>query len=74
LQAVWLFNDQILTSDEHSWFLVFRSGFEPVPGDYEISAETGEFPAGPAVPEPCTLVLFGLGGAMMLIRRKKLVR
>lgn len=69
LRATWLFNDQILTSDEHSWFLIFRSDSAPVTGNYEISA--GEFPA---VPEPCTLMLFGLGGAMMFIRRKKLVR
>lgn len=69
LQAVWLFNDQVLTTDEHSWFLIFSSDSEPVAGNYEISA--GEFPA---VPEPCTLALFGLGGAMMFIRRKKLVR
>lgn len=71
LQAVWLFTDQILTSDEHSWFLMFSSDSAPVTGNYEISAETGDFPA---VPEPCTLMLFGLGGAMMFIRRKKLVR
>jgi hypothetical protein len=71
LEAVWLFADQILMRDEHSWLLVFSSDSAPVPGNYEISAESGEFPA---VPEPVTLTLLGFGGALAFIRRRKSVR
>jgi len=69
LKAVWLFDGGVLTSGEHSWFLVFSSDSAPVPGDYEISAESGEFPA---VPEPTVITLLGLGSAILFARRKRL--
>jgi len=71
LQAVWIFANQILMRDEHSWFLVFSSDSSPVPGDYEIDAEYGEVPAPAAVPEPITVILFGIGGALTICARRR---
>lgn len=68
LEAVWLFAGQILMRDEHSWFLVFSSDSAPVLGDFEISAEGGDFPA---VPEPGMLTLLGIGGAMIFTKRRR---
>ena len=71
VKAVWGFGAEILVADEHSWFLVFSSDRSPVPGDYEISAERGEFPA--AIPEPSMVALLGIGGAMLFARRRRSV-
>lgn len=73
VRAVWLFAGQVLMHDEHSWFLVFSSDSPPVPGDYDISAEGGDHVPAP-IPEPATLILLGLGSAMVLIvRRRKFI-
>jgi hypothetical protein len=56
--------------DEHSWFLVFSSDKDWVAGSYEIRGpQQGQFP----IPEPATLILLGIGGAMLLKRRNKFV-
>lgn len=73
LEVIWEFrgegvNEAILLADGHSWFLMFSSDFAPVVGNFRIEGpEEGDFP----VPEPCTLALLGLGGALMFTKRRK---
>lgn len=65
LEAVWKFDEGFIYKGDHSWFLAFSSDSEPVAGNYEIRGpeEGGQFPA----PEPSTVALFGLGGAMLML-------
>ena len=73
--AVWEFgtNDRDWINagaDGHSWFLVFSSDKNWVPGEYEIRGpQQSQFP----VPEPAMLTLLGIGGAMLFKRRNKFV-
>lgn len=73
-EGVWEFQNEqgegILFAGEHSWFLVLSSETDWVKGDFEVRPAEPWVPV-PEIPEPCTLTLFGLGGAMMFIRRKK---
>ena len=73
-RGVWEFQSElgegILLASEHSWFLVLSSDTDWVKGDFEIKPAEPWVPI-PEIPEPCTLTLFGLGGAMTLIRRKR---
>jgi len=66
-RGVWEFNGGLVAAGEHSWFLIFCSDHDWVKGDYELKAP--DFPV-PPVPEPATVMLFGLGGALLLTRRK----
>jgi hypothetical protein len=76
-RGVWEFQSElgegILLAGEHSWFLVLSSDTDWVKGDFEIKPAEPWIPV-PEIPEPCTLALFGLGGAIMLLRRKKLIQ
>jgi len=73
-QGVWEFDWGVLIASEHSYFLIFSSNHAPVAGSYEITSfePEGEFPV---VPEPATVTLLGLGGAMAFSvgRRKRVV-
>jgi hypothetical protein len=77
LEAIWEFrgegiSEAILLAGDHSWFLMFSSDFAPVVGDYEIRApEEGEWPVPPEIPEPATIALLGIGGALMFTKRRK---
>lgn len=65
-----------LATGEESWFLIFSSNFEPVPGDFDIRKPSGvsDRPAsGDEIPEPATIALLGIGGAMIFSRRRKSV-
>ncbi|MHC4755642.1 MAG: PEP-CTERM sorting domain-containing protein [Planctomycetota bacterium] len=65
-RGVWEFDGGLVAAGEHSWFLVFCSDHDWVKGDYELKAPEDDFP----VPEPAMVMLFGLGGAFLLARRK----
>lgn len=68
--AVFLFGgDAPLQGGEHSYFLMFTSDDAPRAGDYYIGTSQV-----PTVPEPATIALLGLGGAMIFsvpMRRKR---
>ncbi len=67
--GIWKFVDPAtIAAGEHSWFLVFTSNSAPVAGSYTVTP-LGQIPA----PEPGTIALLGLGGAVIL-RRKKSVK
>ena len=68
----WDWQGGLLSTGEHSWFLVFSSDSAPVVGNYDIEAfeEGGDIPVSP---EPGTLALLGLGSAIAFMRRKKFV-
>ncbi|MFA5240378.1 MAG: PEP-CTERM sorting domain-containing protein [Phycisphaerae bacterium] len=71
-RATWDFAGGILIADGYSWFLVFSSAKDWVEGKYEIGT-AGGLPV-TSNPEPCTLALLGLGGAMVFRKRRKFVK
>ncbi|MFC1738737.1 PEP-CTERM sorting domain-containing protein [Planctomycetota bacterium] len=60
---------------KYSWFLLFLSDSQPVPGDFEVRASEGEgeFPIS-SVPEPATVALLGLGNIVLVLNRRKFHR
>ncbi len=69
--VIWKFDgvDGYIIAGEHSWFLVFSSDHDWVAGSYEIKGPQ-DVPA-PGAPEPTTIALLGLGGAVLLKRQRK---
>ncbi|MBA7671762.1 hypothetical protein ES703_79925 [subsurface metagenome] len=53
---------------------MFSSDFAPVVGDFRIEGPEGEFPVPPEIPEPATVALLGIGGALMFTKRRKSVQ
>ncbi|MHC4075593.1 MAG: PEP-CTERM sorting domain-containing protein [Planctomycetota bacterium] len=75
--GVWKFDNRLIYKNEHSWFLILGSNSSPVAGTYEIRGkDQGDPFLGPGgeTPEPGMLMLLGLGGAMVLSRRKSNVK
>ncbi len=69
--ATWEFAGSIFVEGEYSWFLIFSSAYNWVEGKYEITT-TNSFPVPPETnPEPCTLVLLGLGSTILLAKRSR---
>jgi len=73
LEVIWKFQGEapgeaILLAGDHSWFLMFSSDSSPVVGDFRI--ESSELPSTHA-PEPATIALLGIGGALMFTKRRK---
>ncbi len=70
--GIWKFVDSAaIIAGQHSWFLVLTSDFEPVVGNYTMTVQGEQ--GSPPIPEPGTIALLGLGGAVIL-RRKKSVK
>lgn len=74
-KAVWHWEldggEGLIWEGEHSWYLLMLSDSGPVIGDYEIqTSETGQIPA-PRLPEPATIMLFGLAQAFLFAGRKR---
>jgi hypothetical protein len=69
-KVVWEFDggNGYVARGEHSWFLVFSSNEVPTKGDFEIGGADQLLVASP---EPSTVALLGLGGALAFVRRKR---
>ncbi len=73
-RATWKFDGGILFADQYSWFLIFSSTEDWVKGKYMVVRAEDDFPIPANNPEPCTLALLGLGGAILLAKRREYVR
>jgi hypothetical protein len=71
-KATWEFAGGILIADKYSWFLIFSSAHDWTAGTYDISPLANDTVPIPN-PEPCTLTLLGLGGAILFAKRKNSV-
>ena len=66
--GIWEWLTDLVEVGTHSQFLLFSSVNDWVKGTYRIDiAQESDFP----VPEPATLTILGIGGAMVLRRRRK---
>jgi hypothetical protein len=75
-QATWEFwgdTGAILIHDAYSWFLVFSSDNDWVLGKYQVGTATDGVPV-TENPEPCTVVLLGIGSALLFTKRRSVVK
>ena len=63
---LWDSSGGCIDNGDHSWFLVFSSNTAPVSGSYKVKPPS-EFP----VPEPGMLTLVGIGGVILVKRRRR---
>jgi len=72
-KIVWEFNGGAgyIIAGEHSWFLIFSSDNDWVPGSYEIKGPD-DVPV--PVPEPATVALLGIGSMLILLKRRRYVK
>jgi hypothetical protein len=72
-KAVWEFEaDKNLAKDAHSFFLFISSNYDYSKGIYLVTKSTSPDVPLPN-PEPATIALLGVGGMLMLLRRRRLV-
>jgi len=71
LSVVWEFTGGLLYKGDHSWFLVFSSNSGPAAGDYEVKGSESQPTPIPEIPEPATVILLGLGAAVVVSIRKR---
>ncbi len=75
-KGVWEWKDEngfnFIKASESSWLLYFSSNQGPVKGNYEIRGpeSSNELPIPGEVPEPSMIALTGVGGGLLLRRRK----
>ena len=68
-EGVWVFENGVIFSDGHSFFLVLSSDTDWVAGDYEIKHADDDFPI-PNVPEPVSIVILGAGFLSLIAGRR----
>ncbi|RKY07572.1 MAG: hypothetical protein DRP66_06420 [Planctomycetota bacterium] len=69
--GIWEFEGGALIKGKHSWFLTISSDYDWVKGDFSIYApEPDDDLPVPEVPEPATMILLGIGSAVLAARRK----
>lgn len=71
-EAVWEFEGGILEAGKHSFFLALSSDHDYTTGTYTVTKSTVSDAPVPN-PEPGTLALLGVGGALTLLRRRRSV-
>ncbi|MHC4113319.1 MAG: hypothetical protein ACYSTF_03590 [Planctomycetota bacterium] len=70
-EAIWEFDEGILATDEHSFFLAISSDYNYSTGTYQlIKSSSPEVPI--PNPEPCTIALLGIGMLTLLRQRRRL--
>jgi len=66
--GMWEFEQGALIQGEHSWFLTLSSDRDYVAGNFVINSPGDEVPI--PVPEPATMILIGIGSAILMARRR----
>lgn len=67
--GIWEFEQGILIKGEHSWFLTLSSDHDFVAGNFSIVRDPdNEVPI--PIPEPGTMILIGVGSAILMARKK----
>lgn len=69
-EAVWEFEGDILEAGKHSFFLALSSDHDYTTGTYTVTKSTVSQAPVPN-PEPSTIALLGVGGALTLLRRRR---
>ena len=69
-KAIWEFEDGILVEGDHSFFLILSSNHDFIKGTYSI-VKTTDNDAPIPNPEPGTIALLGIGGALTLLRKRR---
>lgn len=71
--VVWEFTNGYLTTGDHSWFLVLGSHHDYTYGSYTFDKTVADGTVLPN-PEPASIVLLSIGGALAFIRTRKKFR
>lgn len=73
-EATWEYLDNstaILLTGDHSYIMVITSDMDYSAGNYQLKpAADADFPV-PEIPEPATVAMLGLGGALALLKRRR---
>ena len=69
-QLWWQFAGGLLVAGEDSWFLIYSSAHDWTAGNYMMEPVSSDFPVRSSNPEPCTLVLLGIGGTILFAKRR----